>query len=116
VACRRRQRRRKASGRGWYGDRRGHQMARLGIKTRLNVNTMGVQAPPKPKHDGVIDFKNIMSERRFPLGTQEYDKLVRLDGRKRDNYMNEMSARGLSIEHDLKSNCWVVKPEESDVR
>jgi len=108
----RRYKSRKASGRGWFGDRQGHQMARLGIKTKKPVtNPMCLTTPPKPKYESVIDFKNILTERRFPLGSEEYDRLVRLDGRKRDNYMNEMYARGISIEHDLKSNSWIVKPD-----
>lgn len=110
---RRRQRRGKASGRGWYGDREGHQLARLGIKSKKPItNTMCLVTPPKPKYESVIDFKNIMGERRFPLGTEEYDKLVRLDGRKRDKYMDEMYARGICVEHDLKSNSWIIKPEK----
>lgn len=112
---RRRQRRGKACGRGWYGDHEGHRLARLGIKSKKPVtNTMCLVTPPKPKFDSIIDFKGIVGERRFPLGTQEYDKLVRLDGSKRDKYMSEMSSRGLSIEYDLKSNSWIVKPEESE--
>ena len=85
-------------------------MARLGIKSKkVQTNPFGYPPKPKPQHDEVIDFKNIRGTIRFPLGTEQYDRLVRLDGVKRERYMFEMNARGISVEHDLKSNSWIVR-------
>ena len=94
-------------GRGWFGMSYEHGLARKGIRTTMGnkrIDSSTGRVVEKTKPDDVIDFKNIQTTMRFPLGSEQYDRLVRMDGKPKEKYDMRMEQRGIKVWHDLKKN------------